>query len=104
MSDNSRSNVRLVLYIMGGCYLLYSAYGIWGNLSTTSGTQKILMFFFMVLFIASGIGMIVFSGIQMTKLGKETLNGYETAEDEEAEEELEIESAEETIEEDEVTE
>ena len=59
-NDGWKRNARHVIYAMAGFYLLTLAYNMFKAISTTTGTEQILMIIFTILFTIIGLCMIVF--------------------------------------------
>ena len=50
MNDRAKYKGRMAIYAMAGVYLLAQAYYMYKDIPTSSGTDKILMSIFMVVF------------------------------------------------------
>lgn len=83
-----RDKARFAIYAMGGLYLLYLAWKMYGDLST-AGTEKTLMIVFIVLFALIGVvmaGWAFYTGWKLTQnMGMGTEPEEESAEREEFE-------------------
>ena len=54
MNDRAKYKGRMAIYAMAGVYLLAQAYYMYKDIPTSSGTDKILMSIFMVVFAVIG--------------------------------------------------
>ena len=92
MNDRAKYKGRMAIYAMAGVYLLAQAYYMYKDIPTSSGTDKILMSIFMVVFAVIGAGMVIMGVTKSDKAIKEDYNAVpeeekkdtETSEGEEA--------------------
>lgn len=59
-NDAWKKNARTVIYAMAGVYLLVLAKDMFYAISTSTGTEHIVMIVFTVLFAAAGTGLVFF--------------------------------------------
>lgn len=59
-NENWKRNARTVIYSLAGVYLLSLAYNMFGVISSTKGSEQIVMIVFTILFTVIGLGMVIF--------------------------------------------
>ena len=74
MNDRAKYKGRMAIYAMAGVYLLAQAYYMYKDIPTSSGTDKILMSIFMVVFAVIGAGMVIMGVTKSYKAIKEDYN------------------------------
>lgn len=72
VNDNRLRNnrVRSGIYPMAGVFLLYQAYGLYNEISVTSGTEQILSIVFSIFFSIAGLIMILLGVSIMYRVSK----------------------------------
>lgn len=85
MNDRAKYKGRMAIYAMAGVYLLAQAYYMYKDIPTSSGTDKILMSIFMVVFAVIGAGMVVMGVTKSYKAIKEDYNAAPEEEKKETE-------------------
>ena len=85
MNDRAKYKGRMAIYAMAGVYLLAQAYYMYKDIPTSSGTDKILMSIFMVVFAVIGAGMVIMGVIKSYKAIKEDYNAVPEEEKKDAE-------------------
>lgn len=73
-----KNNARPVIYAMAGVYLLILAKDLFYAISSSTGTEQILMVVFSILFTVGGLGMVIFGMISVYRRFKKSYD--ETAE------------------------
>lgn len=86
MNDRAKYKGRMAIYAMAGVYLLAQAYYMYKDIPTSSGTDKILMSIFMVVFAVIGAGMVIMGVTKSYKAIKEDYNAVPEEKKEEASE------------------
>ena len=76
MNDRAKYKGRMAIYAMAGVYLLAQAYYMYKDIPTSSGTDKILMSIFMVVFAVIGAGMVIMGVTKSYKAIKKTIMQY----------------------------
>ena len=76
MNDRAKYKGRMAIYAMAGVYLLAQAYYMYKDIPTSSGTDKILMSIFMVVFAVIGAGMVIMGVTKSYKQSKKTIMQY----------------------------
>ena len=74
MNDRAKYKGRMAIYAMAGVYLLAQSYYMYKDIPTSSGTDKILMSIFMVVFAVIGAGMVIMGVTKSYKAIKEDYN------------------------------
>ena len=85
MNDRAKYKGRMAIYAMAGVYLLAQAYYMYKDIPTSSGTDKILMSIFMVVFAVIGAGMVIMGVTKSYKAIKEDYNAVPEEEKKDAE-------------------
>ena len=85
MNDRAKYKGRMAIYAMAGVYLLAQAYYMYKDIPTSSGTDKILMSIFMVVFAVIGAGMVIMGVTKSYKAIKEDYNAVPEEEKKEEE-------------------
>ena len=85
MNDRAKYKGRMAIYAMAGVYLLGQAYYMYKDIPTSSGTDKILMSIFMVVFAVIGAGMVIMGVTKSYKAIKEDYNAVPEEEKKDAE-------------------
>lgn len=76
-----REKARAAVYSMGGVYLLATAYNMWKGLSESSGSERLLMLAFTVVFVVAGLGMIGFGAYMMHSIYKKSRMSQQTSDE-----------------------
>ena len=85
MNDRAKYKGRMAIYAMAGVYLLAQACYMYKDIPTSSGTDKILMSIFMVVFAVIGAGMVIMGVTKSYKAIKEDYNAVPEEEKKDAE-------------------
>lgn len=70
---------RMAIYSLAGVYLLYLAYEMFRAISSSAGSEKVIMIVFSVLFAVIGAGAILWSGWNAYKMFKKGKSPNEKA-------------------------
>ena len=57
--SDAKMRVRASIYPLAGIYLIYNAWCMYGEISSTSGNQQILMIVFSILYAVIGVALIL---------------------------------------------
>lgn len=72
---NKKEMGRGTIYAMAGIYICITAYQMYGNLGTGTGSEQMLMIIFMILFAIFGAGLIALGGYMIYKGSKAQRDG-----------------------------
>ena len=77
MNDRMRARGRSAIYSMAGIYFLYTAYQLFKDRATNTGSDYVLFLVIAAGFLLLGIGFIVFGLYSMNKIRKEDRKALE---------------------------
>lgn len=95
-NERWRQNARLAIYVMAGFYLLTMAVNMFKVIPTSTGTNRIIMIVFSVLFVIIGIAMMGFGLTATYRNAKKIQDEWKEAEEQSTEEIEEVEEIEDT--------